>query len=306
MSLGAPDKQSSALLQCADPADALTMSRPLSKIVSPSVLVPKDVNATTPEDLADHILNLSITGSTSDTLVGAPAAEAVPDAIASPSTTTEEVDKVSSEPMVDIAASLAQASDDIAAIRETIFQLEEKRHISAKLADGEMEVAIIHMDSRLEKISTSVQQVEVALARDRKADGDTAERKQGSASVFDFGFAESASGSSNDLQAAFEDLASDWAAIQSEVDTLKKELGDTKYVEHFQTFSKQVTDIMDSLERALTECSNSIVTFKNEGLAAKGSDDEDEEDIRRQRMRRFEAAKKSFRTKLSYYLPPCE
>ncbi|PWN21926.1 hypothetical protein BCV69DRAFT_160156 [Microstroma glucosiphilum] len=282
----------------------------MNKTASPSILVPKDVNATTPEDLADHILNLSITGTTTNIPVGASAAEPTPDSgnrEADAATTENKVEALSSEPATDIPASLAQASEDIAAIREAIFQLEEKRHTSAKMADGEMEVAIIHIDGRLESISANVQQIESALARQGTVDGSDAERKQASASVFDFGFANPASSSSGDLQSAFEDLASDWMAIQSEVDTLKKELGDTKYVEHFQTFSKQVTDIMDSLERALTECSTFVTTFKKEGLAAKGSDDEEDEEMRKHKqMRRFEAAKKSFRTKLSYYLPPCE
>ncbi len=114
------------------------------------------------------------------------------------------------------------------------------------------------------------------------------------------------------LRAMYTDLCSEWTSLQEEVDALKKELADDKYLDVFRSISSQAEGMMDSLDKAVLLCHTFVQQVQRDHLAGKlqraaAADDdlEAEYDIDAKHDE-LVALTKTFGVKKSYYLPACQ
>lgn len=114
------------------------------------------------------------------------------------------------------------------------------------------------------------------------------------------------------LRAKYQDLCSDWTSLQEEVEALKKELADDKYLDVFRSISTQAEGMMDSLDKAVSLCSIFVQQVQRDHLAGKlqraaaADDDFDGEYDIEAKHEELAALTKTFGVKKSYYLPACQ
>ncbi|PWN97652.1 hypothetical protein FA09DRAFT_339145 [Tilletiopsis washingtonensis] len=106
------------------------------------------------------------------------------------------------------------------------------------------------------------------------------------------------------LRREFVALSAEWAKVQQEAETLKRELGEDKYVSVFQNVSGQASGMMDSLDKALAVCADFITSATT--LRAEAADFEDEREERNARLADLRARRHVFEVKRGHYGPACE
>ncbi|CAO1617524.1 unnamed protein product [Jaminaea pallidilutea] len=270
-----------------------------------------------PSDLAEYVQNLSLING--DTHRDAQE-EVQGSVLGKENESRGEAPSVSaSNGTLDIQADIATAQSEIATIRNVLFQLEEQRHsgiVQSADSQDKSQRAIIEIDDRLESISRLIQRVEVSVTAQQQT-GPESGRNGHDGKVDEDGASGDDDDDDDDDDFAlpglvmpkenhstgyerFEQLALDWARIQAEVDSFKKEVVDDKYTSHFNSASQQAEDLMQSLEKAITVCQGFITDQRVRDIT------ELDEDQRQERLSQLVAVRKAFRTKHSYYSPACE
>lgn len=204
---------------------------------------------------------------------------------------------------------------------------------------GGIELSLMQLDERLESLSRVMQQLEVRLADLTGPSSVAADAEAGDSSIVDkemddwqtrarrdsIGSMDSLgtlgdmdlSGftpllSPRTLQTKFDDLCLEWTSVQEEVEALKKELADDKYLDVFRSISTQAEGMMDSLDKAVSLCHTFVQQVQRDHLAgrlrraAAGEDDLDEDYDIEAKHEELTALTKTFGVKKSYYLPACQ
>ncbi|SPO30974.1 uncharacterized protein UTRI_05390_B [Ustilago trichophora] len=206
---------------------------------------------------------------------------------------------------------------------------------------GGIDLSLMQLDERLEALSRIMQQLEVRLAdlqgsnsHAADADADAGDssiidkemsdwqlrgRRNSIGSIDSFGtlddmalpgFAPALTPRA--LRAKYQDLCSEWTMVQEEVDALKKELADDKYLDVFRSISTQAEGMMDSLDKAVLLCHAFVQQVQRDHLAGKlqravtAEDDLEADYDIEAKHQELVALTKTFGVKKSYYLPACQ
>ncbi|SPO30773.1 uncharacterized protein UTRI_05390 [Ustilago trichophora] len=209
---------------------------------------------------------------------------------------------------------------------------------------GGIDLSLMQLDERLEALSRIMQQLEVRLAdlQGPDSNGADADADAGDSSIIDKEMSDWQSrgrrnsidsidsidsfGTLDDmalpgfapaltpraLRAKYDDLCSEWTLVQEEVDALKKELADDKYLDVFRSISTQAEGMMDSLDKAVSLCHTFVEQVQRDHLAGKlqravAAEDDLELDYDIEaKHEELVALTKTFGVKKSYYLPACQ
>ncbi|SPO36386.1 uncharacterized protein PSFLO_01857 [Pseudozyma flocculosa] len=206
---------------------------------------------------------------------------------------------------------------------------------------GDLDMALMQLDEKLETVSRSMQQLEVRMAEvggppeDQDPDSSIVDKemldwrsrqRRGSnvsfTSLTSFdelmlpSFAPALGPKA--LRSRYDDLLADWVKVQHEADALKKELNDDKYIVVFRSVSEQAKSMMDSLDKAITNCQTFVSDFNRDyqaGLisatSAASADAEADDAVGGERdpaarLAELADVKKAFTVKKSYYTPACD
>ncbi|PWN51176.1 hypothetical protein IE53DRAFT_61023 [Violaceomyces palustris] len=212
---------------------------------------------------------------------------------------------------------------------------------------SELDLALMQLDEKLEGVSRSMQQLEVRMSEvaglaEEDDDDDDDDGEQGDSSMVDReikswksrprrnSLSSMSSFTSFDeamlpafapalgpqaLRRKYDEVVADWAKVQEESNTLRKELGDDKYLIVFRSVSDQADSMMDSLDRAMAHCQDFVTRFNRDhqsGAISRDRQDGGDEafDSSQQgptaRLEELAALKKTFGVKKSYYAPACD
>ncbi|GAC94938.1 hypothetical protein PHSY_002511 [Pseudozyma hubeiensis SY62] len=204
---------------------------------------------------------------------------------------------------------------------------------------GGTDLSLMQLDERLEALSRTMQQLEVRITEIREPGSGADEGAAGDTSIIDkemsgwqtrarrnsIGSIDSL-GSYDDLalpdfapaltpralRAKYDDLCSEWTAVQDEVEALRKELADDKYLDVFRSISTQAEGMMESLDKAVSLCNSFVLQVQRDHLAGKlqraaTADDDLQVDYDIQAKHdELAALTKTFGVKRSYYQPACQ
>lgn len=273
----------------------------------------------TPSDLAEHVHKLNLAEET----------EAGPD----PEQSSLDTIHIHAplQGSLEVSHAFEEARCGIDSVRNTLFQLEEKRHAlpnsAPKVDREELELGVTQMDDQLEAVSRVMRALEASIdirqpfqhaaervqdSTDSSSDEDDADFSLPGLTIDSPTTATSGSSRTGNLQ-RLHHLNEDWIAIQDDVAGFKKELVDDRYITHFNSASSQAEGLMDSLEKALAVCSAFVKDFNNSSvhlsldrISADDDDDGDAAEARQQKLQELTAVAKAFITKKNYYTPACE
>uniref|UniRef100_V5F0J3 GAR domain-containing protein n=1 Tax=Kalmanozyma brasiliensis (strain GHG001) TaxID=1365824 RepID=V5F0J3_KALBG len=204
---------------------------------------------------------------------------------------------------------IGDAHDAIQIIQSHIFSIQEQRHGIRSVHDGAkketssddstlggVDLSLMQLDEQLEALSRTMQQLEVRFSELRDPSVDSAQMEAGDTSIIDKEMADwqgrarrnsitsfDSLGSLDDmalpgfapaltpraLQAKYDALCTEWTSIQEEVEALKKELADDKYLDVFRSVSVQAEGMMDSLDKAVSLCNIFVQQIQRDHLAGK-------------------------------------
>ncbi|SNX87150.1 uncharacterized protein MEPE_05860 [Melanopsichium pennsylvanicum] len=202
-----------------------------------------------------------------------------------------------------------------------------------------IDLSLMQLDERLEALSRSMQQLEVRLAAYRDPSsyitdidgGDSsiiikeisdwqAQGRRNSSDSFDSvntlddmvlpDFAPASTPRA--LHAKYDQLCSVWISVQADVDALKQELADDKYLDVFRSISTQAEGMMDSLDKSVVLCHNFVEQVQRDHFAGKlrravaAHDDLHIHYDIEAKHEELLALTKTFGVKKSYYLPACQ
>ncbi|KAN0062484.1 hypothetical protein ACQY0O_005015 [Thecaphora frezii] len=258
--------------------------------------------------------------------------------------------------LTETAEEIDDAYQAIEDIRRHIFVVQEKRHSGqfgadaadangahkngdthgAELPAGELDLALMQLDEKLEAVSRSMQQLEVRIGdicgHLHEQDGDSSivdkemqewRSRQRRGSTASFGTLTSFDElmlpsfapvlSPRVVRSRYDDLLADWTKVQGEADALRRELNDDKYIVVFRSVSDQAKSMMDSLDKAIACCQTFVSDFNRdyqEGLISSAAD-VDADDLGGERdptarLTELAEVKKAFTVKKSYYTPACD
>ncbi|SAM83836.1 uncharacterized protein UBRO_06456 [Ustilago bromivora] len=204
---------------------------------------------------------------------------------------------------------------------------------------GGIDLSLMQLDEKLESLSRVMQQLEVRITELQDPSAGDIDAEAGDSSIIDKEMSDWQSracrnsigsidslGTLDDmalpgfapaltpraLRAKYQDLCSEWTSMQEEVDALKKELADDKYLDVFRSISTQAEGMMDSLDKAVLLCSAFVHQVQRDHLAGKlhraaaADDDLDGEYEIEAKHEELVALTKTFGVKKSYYLPACQ
>ncbi|CAO1631367.1 unnamed protein product [Parajaminaea phylloscopi] len=273
-----------------------------------------------PSDLAAQIQSLRLSES------NGPAALEPTTASETGAAQASAVDNAQHSPEA-IVQGFKKAYDGIDAIKRTLFQLEELRHSNASSSSDQppasgpsnaesLELTVVQVDEQLEGLSSIIEHLETQVSDaaragdtavdDHDSDSDDADFSMPGLSLKDTQRRPQAASA---YQSQFQELSQAWSAVRSEVDTLKRELADDRYISHFSSASTQAGGLMDSLEKALSVCNDFVLEFNAFAISMGSNWTADEEDAAEEvskMLQRLAAVKKAFVTKRNYYTPACE
>lgn len=202
-----------------------------------------------------------------------------------------------------------------------------------------IDISLMQLDEKLEALSRIMQQLDVRIAELRQSGTEENQGEAADTSIIDKelslwqAHARRSSISSIDSLGSFDDqalpgfapaltpralrtkhddLCSEWTAVQDEVDALRKELADDKYLDVFRSISTQAEGMMDSLDKAVLLCNAFVLQVQHDHLAGKlhraaaiENELEAEYDIQAKHDELISLSK-TFDVKKSYYLPACQ
>ncbi|GAC77546.1 hypothetical protein PANT_27d00002 [Moesziomyces antarcticus T-34] len=202
-----------------------------------------------------------------------------------------------------------------------------------------VDLSLMQLDEKLESLSRVMQQLEVRLANLVDPASDLADSEAADSSIIDNDLvshqsrARRASTASDDslgsldgiafpgfapaltplsLRSKYADLCTEWAAIQEDIDGLKKELADDRYLDVFRSISTQAEGMMDSLDKAVSLCHIFIEQIQQDHAAGRlqpssaPSDELDAEYDIQAKHDQLADLTKTFNVKKAYYFPACQ
>ncbi|EPQ56231.1 hypothetical protein GLOTRDRAFT_59376 [Gloeophyllum trabeum ATCC 11539] len=157
-----------------------------------------------------------------------------------------------------VSSRITELSYGISDIQTRIFEIQELRHQSQSSGDissstSIIDQALMNLDERVEAVSQGVQAVSQALSSERTP----------TQSQTDTGLADSVEQSA--LARKHTALVSEWEAVQSEIDVLREELKEDKWLTVFRTATEQAEGMMTSLEKAVNRCQNFVWQVHRQG-----------------------------------------
>lgn len=203
----------------------------------------------------------------------------------------------------------------------------------------DIDLSLMQLDERLESMSRTMQQLEVRLVGLQGPPGVGNDADAGDSSIIDKemsnwqararrnsigsidslgalddlalpGFAPAMTPRS--LRAKYDQLCLEWTTVQQEVDALKKELADDKYLDVFRSISTQAEGMMDSLDKAVALCHTFVQQVQRDHLAGRLHKSSATEDVldgdydMEAKHEELAALTKTFGVKKLYYLPACQ
>ncbi|KAJ8472489.1 hypothetical protein ONZ51_g8477 [Trametes cubensis] len=153
-----------------------------------------------------------------------------------------------------ISTHMTELSYAISDIQTRIFEIQELRHKSqssrdASNASSVIDQSLVHLDERLDSVSKGLKAVndslEPYLSRAEKTPTHIASQSDEEAAVLR-------------KHAA---LVADWDSVQKDIQVLREELKEDKWLTVFRTVTEQADGMMSSLEKAVNRCQVGVINI---------------------------------------------
>ncbi|KAI0923920.1 hypothetical protein AcW1_006736 [Taiwanofungus camphoratus] len=199
-----------------------------------------------------------------------------------------------------VSTHITELSYTISDIQTRIFEIQELRHKSQTSEDTSKATSVIdqslsNLDDRLESVSAGIKSINESLEPILK-------RSEKTPTLADEGSREETL-----ILRKHAAMTSEWEAVQKEIQVLREELKEDKWLTVFRTVTDQADGMMSSLEKAVNRCQDFIWQIQRRGLDDSVSQSSSTSSVRSEKSPLnfdvFTSLLDSFEAKKKHYMP---